>query len=515
MKRPLVRTIVGLFALSLASPTLWAQDTVQPVQPVPQDQAAQDQQGQGQPAPIYSQEQLDQMLAPIALYPDQLLGQILMAATYPLEIVQADRWVKDPNNAQLKGDQLAAALQQIDWDPSVKSLVPFPQILAMMDGRVDWTQRLGDAFLAQQADVMNSVQRLRQQALAAGNLRTTPQQTVTPVDQSIVIQPANPQVVYVPVYNPTVVYGAWAYPAYPPIYFPPPPGFYVGPAIVAGIGFSIGFGIVDEFWGWNSWDWDHHLIRVDHDRFNTINNYFIVHDSRPRFDHDVWAHDAYHRRGVAYRDPVSHRQFRPTAASSPDARRDFRGYNNAPAPGAQPNRTNARPVNAPSAANAHPGGGPQPNQPGGQHPPQTAQVQHAPPQTAQVQHAPPQTAQVQHAPPQTAQRPPTAAQTQHAPPQTAQHPQGTAPKPPTATPTTLVRPATTQHTPSPTFQGSSKNATEAAAHAQRGHESLQSMQSHVTPTRGTAPPKAATPPHNASTAGGNKGGASQQQPKKP
>jgi len=440
MKRPLTRTIAGVLALGLASPALWAQQTVQPVQPVPQDQAAQDQQGQAQQAPIYSPEQLDQMLAPIALYPDQLLGQILMASTYPLEVVQADRWVKDPNNAQLKGDQLAAALQQIDWDPSVKSLVPFPQILAMMDGRLDWTQRLGDAFLAQQGDVMNSVQRLRQQAMAAGNLRTTPQQIVTPVDQSIAIQPANPQVVYVPVYNPTVVYGTWAYPAYPPIYIPPPPGFYIGPAIVSGIGFSIGFGIVDLLWGWDTWDWGHHALHVDYNRYNTINNYFIVHDNRPRFERDVWAHDAYHRRGVAYRDPVSHREFRPAAASPSEARRDFRGYDHTPAPGAPRSPT---------------------------------------------------TAQTQHGAPQIAQHSPGAAQTQHAPPQTVQH-----------------QPATQQHAPSPTFQGTAKNGTEAAAHAQRGRQSLASMQSHA------PAPRANPPPHNAPAGGGNKGGGNPQQQQK-
>jgi hypothetical protein len=144
-----------------------------------------------------------------------------MASTYPLEVVEAARWVEDPNNARLKGDQLAAALQGKDWDPSVKSLAPFPQILRMMDDRLDWMQKLGDAFLAQQNEVMDSVQRLRRQAEEAGTLQSSPQQTVTTQDQTITVEPANPNVVYVPIYDPTVVYGAWPYPDYPPYYFPP------------------------------------------------------------------------------------------------------------------------------------------------------------------------------------------------------------------------------------------------------------------------------------------------------
>ena len=306
MHAGLKRAIAGLLGLLLLVPVACAQEVAQQdvVQPASQEVAQQPPVAQG--APAYTPEQLDQLLAPIALYPDQLLGQILMASTYPLEVVQADRWVKDPNNARLRGDQLSAALETIDWDPSVKSLVPFPQILAMMDQRLDWTQALGDAFLAQQADVMDSVQRLRREAQAAGNLQSTPQQTVTPVGQTIVVQPASPTVVYVPVYNPEVVYGVWPYPAYPPVYFVSPPGFYVGPAIVSGIGFSIGFTIVNTFWGWDDWDWSRRRFRVDHDRYNVINNYFIVHEDRPRLEEDRWEHDPYHRRGVVYKLSLIH-----------------------------------------------------------------------------------------------------------------------------------------------------------------------------------------------------------------
>ena len=206
MKMTVIRAILGILALAALAPASLVAQT-----PAPPAQAA----------PVYQAAQLDQLLAPIALYPDELLSQILMASTYPLEVVEAQRWVQDPKNAGLKGDQLTAALQDKDWDPSVKSLVPFPQILVMMSDRLDWMQKLGDAFLAQQSDVMDAVQRLRQQAQAAGTLKSSPQQTVTTQDQTITVEPANPDTVYVPVYDPTVVYGTWPYPDYPPYYFPP------------------------------------------------------------------------------------------------------------------------------------------------------------------------------------------------------------------------------------------------------------------------------------------------------
>ena len=174
-------------------------------------------QGTGTSKPVFKQEELEQLLAPIALYPDDLVAQILMASTYPLEVVEAARWVKA--NPNLKGNQLTSALEKQNWDPSVKSLVNFPSVLTMMNDKLDWTQKLGDAFLAQQKDVMNTVQKLRAKAQASGNLKTTKEQTVVVQDQVIVIQPADPQVIYVPTYNPTVVYGAWPYPAYPPYYY--------------------------------------------------------------------------------------------------------------------------------------------------------------------------------------------------------------------------------------------------------------------------------------------------------
>ena len=180
----------------------------------------------GQP---FTAAQLDQLLAPIALYPDDLLAQLLMAASYPLEVVEAARWSKD--NPSLKGAAALAAVKDKGWDVSVTSLVAFPQVLAMMNSKLDWTQKIGDAMIAQQSDVAASIQRLRAQAQAAGNLKTTPQQTVTqqpasagaPADTppGIVIQPTDPDTVYVPAYNPNWAYGSWPLPDYPPSYFPP------------------------------------------------------------------------------------------------------------------------------------------------------------------------------------------------------------------------------------------------------------------------------------------------------
>jgi len=308
MKTRLIRIVFAALALVLAAPSLLRAQT-----PAPAATAA----------PVFSQAQLHQLLAPVALYPDQLLGQILMAATYPLEVVQAARWVQDPAHARLKGDQLAAALQGEDWDPSVKSLVAFPQVLRMMDSRLDWLQQVGDAFLGQQAEVMNTIQQLRREAAAAGTLRSSPQQVVTDQDQAIVIAPASPEVVYVPVYDPTLVYGPWPYPAYPPYYFtfpgvtlgPPAfPGWWWGPAI------DVGF--YAPLWGWDRWDWRRHEIHLDHDRFDRLE----WRGRAPLFQGDTWQHDPYHRRGVAYRGTTTIQRFAPASTPSPGTPRTFRGY---------------------------------------------------------------------------------------------------------------------------------------------------------------------------------------------
>ena len=162
-----------------------------------------------------TQPELDQMLAPIALYPDSLLSQIFMAASYPLEVVEAARWSRA--NPGLKGDEAVKAVEQKDWEASVKSLAAFPQVLAMMDQQLEWTARLGDVFIAQEPQVMETVQNLRQKAYAAGNLRSTEQAYVVQQGETYVIQPASPEVVYVPYYDTRVVYGPWWWPAYPPV----------------------------------------------------------------------------------------------------------------------------------------------------------------------------------------------------------------------------------------------------------------------------------------------------------
>ena len=223
--------------------------------------------GQQETQKVFKQEELDQMLAPIALYPDSLLTQILMASTYPLEVVQADRWTKQ--NKDMKGDALAKALEAQPWDPSVKSLVNFPQILQTMSEKLDMTQKLGDAFLAQQKDVMSTVQKLRAKALAAGNLKTTKEQTVVVEKEVIIIQSPNPQVIYVPYYNPTVVYGAWGYPAYPPYpyYPPPPPNYSAGAAFVTGVAVGAAWG-----YAWGHSDWHGNSVNVNYNQNVNINN---------------------------------------------------------------------------------------------------------------------------------------------------------------------------------------------------------------------------------------------------
>jgi hypothetical protein len=334
----LIRRMAWLLAMAVANPALTLGETP-PLPATGPPAGAPSPPAQAPAQPVFSVEQMDQMTAPIALYPDDLLAQLLIAATYPLEIVQAERWASNPENAKLKGDQLAAALEPQPWDPSVKSLVPYPQVLKMMSDQLDWTQRLGDAFLAQQADVMASVQRLRQRAEGAGTLKTTEQQTVvvqpaasgSTTEQTIIIQPTNPEVVYVPTYNPTVVYGSWPYPAYPPPYYPPPPayypGYYPGSALMAGVGFGLGVASIAALSGCCYSNWGGGNVNINTNRYNTINSANIRSGRATQLpaNASTWRHDPSHRGGVAYRDPGSRQAYqrgaRPAAAS-----RDFRGY---------------------------------------------------------------------------------------------------------------------------------------------------------------------------------------------
>lgn len=292
----------------------------------------------------FSGPQLERLLAPIALYPDALLGQILMAATYPMEVIEAARWSRDPRNAGLAGEQLAAALEVQDWDPSVKSLVPFPRVLQMMDAQLAWMQQLGDAFLAQPDDVMAAVQRLRARAVAAGTLASTPEWVVRYEGAHIIIVPARPQVVFVPYYDVQTVYGVWPYPAYPPFAFLAYP---VYGSVAAGIHFDVGITVLLSLWGWDHFDWRLHRLHIDARRYNALNRAAIERDHRPRVTSSLWVHDPFHRRGVAYRDPRSRQRFLPGGGAVPPARREFRGFQSAPAPALRP-RSVPAPVRVPA-----------------------------------------------------------------------------------------------------------------------------------------------------------------------
>jgi len=277
-----------------------------------------------QGSPTFKQEELDQLLAPIALYPDSLLSQILMASTYPLELVQAARWVKP--NKDLKGDALTAALEKQPWDPSVKSLVNFPQVLQMMNEKLDWTQKLGDAFLAQEKEVMGTIQSLRAKAYAEGNLKTTKEQTVIveKEPQVIIIQPASPQVVYVPTYNPTVVYGVWAYPAYPP-YPVYPPGYV---ATTAAFSFAAGVAVGAAWgYGWGHCDWHGGDVDIDVNRNTNINRNIDRGKYATQYQggQGRWQHNPEHRKGVAYRDQATAQRFNRGPSAAAQDRAAYRG----------------------------------------------------------------------------------------------------------------------------------------------------------------------------------------------
>jgi hypothetical protein len=311
-----LRAALLLFGLAVMIPTAALGQ-----QPVP---AASDPSAVAAPLP---QGELDALLAPIALYPDEILAQVLMASTYPLEIVMAARFVQE--NASLTGDALDQALRDKNWDPSVLSLTAYPQVLVMMNDKLDWTQRLGDAFLADQQRVMDTVQSLRSRAQAAGNLQSTPQQSITNQDGSIDIEPAQPQYVYVPVYDPRVIYGPWWDPVYQPDYWYPPV-IYGYPDLSAGFAVGIFFGaawrISNNHWGWARPNWRGHSIEV-----NVRNNVFA---NRPqysnRWSNGQWAHVPEHRQGVAYRDSGSQDRFNRPNAAAIQAREPYRGRELAP-----------------------------------------------------------------------------------------------------------------------------------------------------------------------------------------
>ncbi|MFP2427354.1 DUF3300 domain-containing protein [Enterobacter ludwigii] len=340
----------GLFA---ASGVMFVKSrATEPVAPAPvaQQPAAPPAAPAAQPAPVvapaYTAAQIDQWVAPIALYPDALLSQILMASTYPANVIQAAQWSKD--NPKLQGDAAIQAVANQPWDPSVKSLVAFPQLMSLMGENPPWVQSLGDAFLAQPKDVMDSVQRLRLLAQQTGALQSTPQQTVTTETKPapaktatgqttstattssptvIKIESADPQVVYVPTYNPNTVYGTWPNTAYPPVYLPPSPGEQFTDSLVKGLGFSLGVATTYAIFSNIDWDddddWDHHHdddwdhhggynrngdnnININVENFNKISGQRLTDANR------TWQHNPAYREGVPYPTNTLNNRFHST-----------------------------------------------------------------------------------------------------------------------------------------------------------------------------------------------------------
>jgi hypothetical protein len=259
------RNLAFLVLLALLFAT-WPQNLWADQIPQPPAQATQ--------APPHAQqtpEQLQRVVAPIALYPDSLVAQVLAASTFPEQVVEANRWVQA--NPDLKGEALGQAVDKQPWDPSVKALAAFPSVLGNMDKNLSWTSSLGDAYYNQQQDVMDAIQVMRQKAEQAGNLKSTPQQVVTTEGSSISVAPASPEIVYVPAYDPWVVYGPSIDPW--PYWYPYPGIWYDGPYLSFGVGFGIGwwggFG-----WGWGNWgfDWHHRYATYGHGRYYSRSNTF-------------------------------------------------------------------------------------------------------------------------------------------------------------------------------------------------------------------------------------------------
>ena len=317
MNRYLARLVAPMAVLATALSTpLHAQTTPAP-SARPPTPAASAQPSQG----AMTQDQLDSLVAPIALYPDQLLVQTLMASTYPLDVVEASRFVKA--NKELKGDAMVKAAEQKNWDPSVQSLTAYPQVLEMMNDKLEWMQQLGDAVLADEAKVMETVHRLRKKASDAGNLKSSEQQKVVVQEKAIIIEPAQPQTVYVPTYNPAVVYGTWWAPSYPPYYWPPPPYYYPGYAFgAAAVGFGVGLA-VGAAWGWAGANWGGNNINID------VNNNFVRNSNNAEFKNRAqngkFDHNPSQRKGVAYRDQGTRDKYGKTDRGGASARNDYRG----------------------------------------------------------------------------------------------------------------------------------------------------------------------------------------------
>lgn len=318
-----------------------------------------------QAASTFTPEQLEQIVAPIALHPDAILSQILMASTYPLEIVEAARWVQ--KNSALKGAKLEEALKQQDWDPNVKTICGLPAVLKQMNDNLDWTQDLGDAFLGQKKELMDTVQKMRQKALEAGTLKSSEQQKVSEDGNIIIIQSASPEVVYVPSYSPTVVYGSsWYYPTYyyPPMYAPYPPG---APLFSFGLGLAWGAAI------WGDCDWHGGDVDIDIDKHNEFNRNTDRNPDRNKLDKagttnrggkQSFQHDPAHRKGANYRNPQTAQKYGGAPGTSRVTRDQARGRPSAATTGGRGTTgAGARPTTTPSTRNTAPSSGASRNRP--------------------------------------------------------------------------------------------------------------------------------------------------------
>src|SRR5579885_2526963 len=261
-------------------------------------------------------DQLESLVAPIALYPDPLLAQVLAASTYPLEIVQLQQWLG--KNKNLKEKELAEAVKKQGWDPSIQAMAALPEVVKQMAENIKWTAELGDAFLAQQSEVMEAVQRMRKKAKESGKLQSSEQMKVeTKVVESkqvVVIEQANPQVVYVPSYNPTVVWGAPPVYAYPPVYYPPPGYYAAGMAISFGVGVAMG-AMWSGGWGWGCGWGGHNEVNINN--YNNFNRNANVNRSNTSFNRSnvgsgnrsTWQHNPQHRGGAPYGDRATAQQY--------------------------------------------------------------------------------------------------------------------------------------------------------------------------------------------------------------
>ena len=339
------RSLPVALALVLAAPPLpRAQQAQAQAPPPPAAQPASAQPPGDDDVQPFKPEELEAIVAPIALYPDPLVAQVMMAATYPLEVIQAARLMK--SNPNLKDAALNDELKKHDWDDSVKSLCSFPQTLDLLNEKIDWMQKLGDAFLDQRKDTMDAIQRMRAKAQAQGNLKSNEQQKVIveqaaaqpappasgqpapPAEQTIIkIEPANPQVVYVPSYNPTVVYGSYP-PAYPP-YYPYPPAYPWGAAALSfGVGMAVGAAV------WGGCNWGGGDVDVDVNKSNNFTNNVNRGDKATQIKNErgsgqggkeSFKHNPEHRKGAQYRDKGTQQKYGRGNSPQAGSRDAYRG----------------------------------------------------------------------------------------------------------------------------------------------------------------------------------------------